>query len=250
MVFDDADLDLAVEGTIASKFRASGQTCVCANRIFVQSNVYDEFAHRLATRVKAMKVGNPMDEGVNIGPLVNDRAVDKVERHVTDAVGKGATVVCGGSRVSGHGSFFEPTVLTNVSPKSALTSEETFGPLAALFKFDTEEDVIEEANNTDVGLGGYFYTQDVSRVYRVAEKMQVGMVGVNTGVISQPCIPFGGVKQSGFGREGGKNGIDEYMIEKVSWFFGKPLLTPFSSSLSVTSELKSAVHTCQHMGSV
>jgi succinate-semialdehyde dehydrogenase/glutarate-semialdehyde dehydrogenase len=183
------------------------------NRIYVQSGIYDKFAKLLADKVAAFKSGDPFTEGVTIGPLVNARGADKVERHVQDAVQKGARIVQGGKR--GEGSFFEPTVIVDVPADALLSSEETFGPLAALFKFETEEEAVTRANESEFGLAGYFYTKDVSRVHRVSEAMQVGMVAVNTGILSQPCIPFGGIKQSGFGREGGKSGLDEYMVEKV-----------------------------------
>ncbi|ORX39809.1 Aldehyde/histidinol dehydrogenase [Kockovaella imperatae] len=217
IVFDDADLDLAIEGVITSKFRGAGQTCVCANRIFVHAKVYNEFASRLTDRVKAFKVGDPSEEGVTIGPLITEAGVAKVERHVNDAVEKGARILVGGSRPDApEGSFFySPTVLADVPRECAVASEETFGPLAALFKFEQEEDVVTRANDTEVGLAGYFFTKDISRVWRVAERLEVGMVAVNTGMISQACIPFGGVKQSGFGREGGRGGLDEYMVEKL-----------------------------------
>ncbi|OCF32128.1 succinate-semialdehyde dehydrogenase (NADP+) [Kwoniella heveanensis BCC8398] len=217
IIFEDADLDLAVNGIIASKFRAAGQTCVCANRIFVHSKVYDEFASRLVDRVKQFKIGNGMDDGVNIGPLVSQRGVEKVERHVEDAVSLGAKVLLGGKRIdNGDGScFFEPTVLADVPRQCAVADEETFGPLAPLFRFDDEDDVIERANTSEVGLAAYFFTQNLARTNRVAERLEVGMVAVNTGVIAQACVPFGGVKQSGFGREGGPSGIDEFMIEKL-----------------------------------
>ncbi|WRT64910.1 uncharacterized protein IL334_001849 [Kwoniella shivajii] len=217
IIFDDADLELAVTGVIASKFRAAGQTCVCANRIFVHSKIYDQFAKLLAEKVGAFKVGDGMTEGVTIGPLVNSRGVEKVERHVKDAVSKGAKVLVGGEKIdNGDGScFFQPTVLVDVPRECAVAEEETFGPLAPLFKFDDEEDVITRANSSEVGLAGYLFTRDLARSNRVAEKLEVGMVGVNTGVIAQACIPFGGVKQSGFGREGGPSGINEFQVDKL-----------------------------------
>ncbi|OCF58962.1 succinate-semialdehyde dehydrogenase (NADP+) [Kwoniella mangroviensis CBS 10435] len=220
IIFDDADLETAVKGVIASKFRAAGQTCVCANRIFVHSKIYNEFASLLAEKVKELKVGNGMDEGVLIGPLVNVRGVEKVERHVQDAVSKGAKILVGGSRIKsenaeGESCFFQPTVLVDVPKECYVASEETFGPLAPLFKFDDEDDVVNRANSSEVGLAGYFFTKDLARSNRVAERLEVGMVGVNTGVIAQACIPFGGVKQSGFGREGGPGGINEFQIEKL-----------------------------------
>ena len=218
IVFDDANIEEAVNGTIASKFRASGQTCICANRIFVQSSVYAEFASRLAERVAALKVGNGLDEGVEIGPLIHERAVGKVTRHVEDAVSRGAQILVGGQAVP-NTSIFNPTVLCDVSADAMLNQEETFGPLAALIKFETEEEVIKLANDTDYGLAGYFFSRDVGRIWRVAEKLEVGLVGTNTGAISQAPIPFGGVKESGFGREGG-HGISEFMTEKLIVFGG------------------------------
>ncbi|WWC67797.1 uncharacterized protein I206_101710 [Kwoniella pini CBS 10737] len=225
IVFDDADLETAVNGVIASKFRAAGQTCVCANRIFVQSKIYDRFANLLAEKVKAFKVGNGMTEGVTIGPLVNQRGVEKVERHVKDAISKGAKILVGGERFIPEGGesnitedetcFYKPTVIINVDSTSYVSSEETFGPLAPLFKFETDEEVIKRANETEVGLAAYFFTKDLQRSNKIAESLEVGMVGVNTGVIAQACIPFGGVKQSGFGREGGPGGINEFQIEKL-----------------------------------
>ncbi|KAL1862794.1 hypothetical protein VTK73DRAFT_6611 [Phialemonium thermophilum] len=227
IVFDDADIDAAVAGAIASKFRSSGQTCVCANRIFVQAGVYDEFARRFAAKVRdEFRVGNGFEQGVTHGPLIHDRAVAKVEAHVRDAEQKGATVVVGGHRIPELGKhFFQPTVITGVTPEMAMFSEETFGPVAGLFKFETEEEVIKMANATDVGLAGYFFSRDVQRVYRVAEHLEVGMVGVNTGLISDPAAPFGGVKESGFGREGSLYGVSEYQITKMVTFggMGQPL---------------------------
>ncbi|WWC87047.1 uncharacterized protein L201_001932 [Kwoniella dendrophila CBS 6074] len=229
IIFDDADLELAVTGVIASKFRAAGQTCVCANRIFVHADIYDKFATLLTEKVKQLQIGNGLDQGITIGPLVNSRGVEKVERHVKDALSKGAKVLIGGegfspnnnnNDIQGEGvetCFYKPTVLINVSDDSFVSSEETFGPLAPLFKFKDEKDVIEKANSSEVGLAAYFYTKDLSRSNRVSEALEVGMVGVNTGVIAQACIPFGGVKQSGFGREGGPSGINEFQIEKVSF---------------------------------
>ncbi|KAH9939375.1 succinic semialdehyde dehydrogenase [Epithele typhae] len=219
IVFDDADIDAAVEGVIVCKFRGTGQTCVCANRIFVQSSVYAEFASRLAERVAAFKVGNGLDKETTHGPLIHDRAVDKVEAHVEDALANGAQVLLGGKRIPGAGSFFAPTVLSDVPADALVNREETFGPLAALTRFETEEEVVAMANNTAVGLAGYFFSRDVGRVWRVAEALEVGMVGANTGVISQAVIPFGGVKESGLGREGG-HGISEYMNEKLIAFGG------------------------------
>lgn len=220
IVFDDADIDAAVTGAIACKFRGSGQTCVCANRIYVQSSIYAEFASRLAEKVAAFKVGNGLDKDTTHGPLIHDKAVAKVEHHVEDALSRGAQIVHGGKRLPGPGSFFAPTILSDVPTDALINSEETFGPLAALTKFETEEEVIKLANDTPFGLAGYFFSRDVGRVWRVAEALEVGMVGTNTGVISQAVIPFGGVKQSGLGREGGKYGIDEYTNIKYIAFGG------------------------------
>lgn len=220
IVFDDAILDQAVAGAIASKFRSSGQTCVCANRIFVQSGIYDEFAKALAAKVADFHVGGGFAEGVTHGPLIHDRAIDKVEKHVRDAESKGGKVIQGGQKMPELGAnFFQPTVITGMTTEMALASEETFGPVAGLFKFETEEEVVKIANSTDVGLAGYFFSQNLERVFRVAEALEVGMVGVNTGLISDPASPFGGVKLSGFGREGSKYGIDEYMVVKVCILF-------------------------------
>ncbi|KAH7931169.1 succinic semialdehyde dehydrogenase [Leucogyrophana mollusca] len=219
IVFDDADIDAAVEGAIACKFRGSGQTCVCANRIYVQSSVYADFASRLAEKVSAFKVGNGLDEKTTHGPLIHEKAVSKVKRHVDDAVSRGAQVLVGGQSLPSPGTFYVPTVLADVPAEALLNTEETFGPVAALTKFETEEEVIALANNTDVGLAGYFYSRDVGRVWRVAEALEVGMVGTNTGLISHATIPFGGVKESGLGREGG-HGIEEYMNQKLIAFGG------------------------------
>ncbi|KAJ3034654.1 hypothetical protein HDV00_004793 [Rhizophlyctis rosea] len=214
IVFEDADLDAAVEGCISSKFRNAGQTCVCVNRIYVQSSVYDAFASKLAARVKALKVGHGLDEGVKIGPLITSAGLEKVRRHVEDAIGGGAKAVVGGKAHERGGNFWEPTVLTGISSDAVVAQEETFGPLAALFRFETEEEVIRHANDTPYGLAGYFYSRDVSRIFRVAEALEVGMVGVNEGLISSETAPFGGVKESGMGREGSKYGIDEYVDVK------------------------------------
>lgn len=216
IVFDDADLDAAVAGAIASKFRSSGQTCVCANRIYVQRGIYDAFCKAFAAKVEAFKVGGGYDQGVTHGPLIHDRAVSKVESHVADAVAHGASVLVGGQRLPALGAnFFAPTVLRDMTPSMALAHEETFGPVAGLFAFDTEADVVRLANNTEVGLAGYFFSKDVQRCYRVAEALEVGMVGVNTGLISDTAAPFGGVKESGFGREGSHLGVDEYVVTKT-----------------------------------
>lgn len=216
IVFDDADLDLAVTGAIAAKFRSSGQTCVCANRIYIQSGIYDEFATKFTEKVKQFKVGSGWGEGVTHGPLIHDRAVSKVDSHVQDAVKQGGKVLFGGQKLPDLGeNFYEPTVIRDMTSDMQLHSEETFGPVAGLFKFDTEADVVELANSADVGLAGYFFSKDAQRVYRVAEALEVGMVGVNTGILSDPAAPFGGVKESGFGREGSSMGIDEYVVTKV-----------------------------------
>ncbi len=211
IVFDDADLDAAVEGAIQSKYRNTGQTCVCANRFLVQDGVYDEFARKLTAAVGEMKVGNGMDEGVTQGPLINEAAVNKVEEHISDAVAKGARVLIGGARHELGGTFFQPTLMVDVSPRMMVAREETFGPVAPLFRFSTEEQAIEMANDTEFGLAAYFYSQNLGRVWRVSEQLEYGMVGVNSGIISTAIAPFGGVKQSGVGREGSKYGIDEYL---------------------------------------
>ncbi|KAK3938938.1 succinate-semialdehyde dehydrogenase [Diplogelasinospora grovesii] len=221
IVFDDADVDLAVAGAITSKFRSSGQTCVCANRIFVQRAIYDEFAEKFAAKVREFKVGNGFEQGTTHGPLIHDRAVNKVEQHVRDAEKKGAKVVVGGQKMPDTGAnFFQPTVLTGMTTDMDMASEETFGPVAGLFPFDTEAEVVKIANSTPVGLAGYFFTRDLSRAYRVAEHLEVGMVGVNTGLISDPASPFGGVKESGFGREGSLYGIGEYQVTKMVTYGG------------------------------
>ncbi|ORX34375.1 putative succinate-semialdehyde dehydrogenase [Kockovaella imperatae] len=212
IVFEDAHLPTAVAGTIASKFRGSGQTCVCANRIYVHEAIYDEFASALAEKVKAFKVGSGFEDGVTHGPLIHSRQVDKVQQHLDDALSKGAKVLAGGKKLSGN--MFQPTVLANVPQDCLITAEETFGPLAALIKFSSEEEVIRLANNAEVGLSGYFFSQDTDRIWRVAEALQVGIVGANTGAISQPVIPFGGVKESGYGKEGGHQGTEEYLVTK------------------------------------
>lgn len=213
IVFDDADLDEAVKGAIACKFRNNGQTCVCANRIYVQAGVYDAFAEKLARAVGALKVGDGL-EGADLGPLITDKAVEKVEAHIADAVAKGATVAQGGQRHGNAGTFFEPTIVTGVTQEMTVAREETFGPLAPLFKFETEDDVIAMANDTIFGLASYFYARDLSRVYKVAEALEYGIVGVNTGIISTEVAPFGGVKQSGLGREGSRHGIEDYLEMK------------------------------------
>jgi succinate-semialdehyde dehydrogenase/glutarate-semialdehyde dehydrogenase len=214
IVFDDADLDAAVEGAIASKYRNAGQTCVCANRMYVQDGVYDEFARRLVEKVKSLKVGNGLEPGVTQGPLINEKAVQKVEDHIADALAKGAQLALGGKRSALGHTFFEPTVLANVTSGMKIAHEETFGPLAPLFRFHTEEEVIRMVNDTEFGLASYFYARDIGRVWRVAEAIETGMVGVNTGLISNEIAPFGGVKQSGLGREGSKYGMDDYLVIK------------------------------------
>lgn len=214
LVFDDADLDAAVEGAMASKFRNTGQTCVCANRILVQDEVYDEFSAKLSQAVSAMKVGDGLEDGVVQGPLIDMPAVEKVEEHVQDAVNKGARVVIGGQRHALGGTFYEPTVLADVTTDMRITREETFGPVAPLFRFKTEEEAIQMANDTEFGLAGYFYSRDVGRIWRVAEALEYGLVGVNAGVISTEVAPFGGMKESGIGREGSYQGIDEYLEVK------------------------------------
>jgi len=214
IVFDDADLDAAVEGALASKYRNAGQTCVCANRIYVQDAVYDKFAAKLAEKVKGFKVGAGTEPGVVIGPLIDENGVKKVEAHVADALGKGAKVVLGGKRHSRGGLFFEPTVIANVTPDMIVSFEETFGPVAPLIRFKSEDEVIKLANNTEFGLAGYFYSRDIGRIFRVAERMEVGIVGANAGIISTEVAPFGGVKHSGLGREGSKYGIEEYLEVK------------------------------------
>ena len=214
IVFDDADLDAAVEGAIICKFRNNGQTCVCANRIYVQSGVYDAFAEKFAARIKDMKVGNGMEDGVAFGPLIEPQAVAKVKEHVDDAVAKGAKVILGGKEHALGGLFFEPTIVTNVDRSMAVTQEETFGPLAPLYRFETEDEVIEQANDTRFGLASYFYAQNLSRVYKVAEALEYGIVGINTGIISTEVAPFGGIKESGLGREGSMHGIEDYLEMK------------------------------------
>lgn len=211
IVFDDADLDAAVEGAIASKYRNAGQTCVCANRLLVQDAVYDEFVKRLKAKVSSMKVGPGKEPGVMIGPLIDDKAADKVEELVADAVKKGAQPVLGGKRHALGGTFYEPTILTNAKPGMRLAKEEIFGPVAPVFRFSTEDEAISMANDTEYGLAAYFYTRDSARVWRVMEGLEYGMVGHNTGLISSEVAPFGGIKQSGLGREGSKYGIDEYL---------------------------------------
>jgi succinate-semialdehyde dehydrogenase/glutarate-semialdehyde dehydrogenase len=211
IVFDDADIDAAVMGAIASKYRNTGQTCVCANRLLIQEGIYDEFAAKLGQAVSQLKVGDGLKGETQQGPLINMAAVEKVESHISDAVTQGAKVVCGGQRHALGGTFFEPTVLTGVTPTMLIASEETFGPVAPLFRFKTEEEAIALANDTPFGLASYFYTRDLGRAWRVAEGLEYGMVGINEGIISTEVAPFGGIKESGLGREGSKYGIDEYL---------------------------------------
>jgi succinate-semialdehyde dehydrogenase/glutarate-semialdehyde dehydrogenase len=209
IVFDDADIDSAVEGAFASKYRNAGQTCVCSNRLYVQEGVYEQFVEKFAAKVKTAKVGNGFEEGVNQGPLIEEAALEKVERHVQDAVAKGARVVAGGKRLQGQ--FFEPTVVADATAEMLCAKEETFGPFAPIFKFRTEQEAIAAANNTEFGLASYFYSRDVGRIYRVAEALEYGMVGINVGILATEHVPFGGVKQSGLGREGSHHGMDDYV---------------------------------------
>ncbi|NBV16561.1 NADP-dependent succinate-semialdehyde dehydrogenase [Janthinobacterium sp.] len=214
IVFDDADLDAAVEGAIASKYRNAGQTCVCANRLYVQDSVYEAFAEKLVAAVAKLKVGNGIEAGVTQGPLIDDKAVAKVEEHVADALGKGGRLLAGGKRHALGNGFFEPTIIADVTNDMRVATEETFGPLAPLFRFKTDDEVIALANNTEFGLAAYFYSRDIGRIWRVAEGLETGMVGVNTGLISNEIAPFGGVKQSGLGREGSTYGIEDYLVIK------------------------------------
>ena len=213
IVFNDADLDEAIIGAMACKFRNNGQTCVCANRIYVQSGIYDEFTAKLKVAVEAMKVGDGFD-GADLGPLISHAALEKVEDHIADALSRGAQIVTGGKPHDLGGTFFEPTILTGVTQDMKVSKEETFGPMAPLFKFDDVDDVISMANDTIFGLAAYFYAKDLSRVYKVAEALEYGIIGVNTGIISTEVAPFGGIKQSGLGREGSHHGMDEYMEMK------------------------------------
>ena len=212
IVFDDADIDSAVEGAMASKYRNAGQTCVCANRIYVQDKVYDQFVEKFAAKVKALKVGNGFEDGVVQGPLIEDAAVQKVERHVQDAIAKGGKVLVGGKKLSGQ--FFEPTVISGATADMLCAKEETFGPFAPVFRFHKDQEAIDAANNTEFGLASYFYSRDVGRIFRVSEALEYGMVGINVGVIATEHVPFGGVKQSGLGREGSSHGMDEYLEMK------------------------------------
>ncbi len=218
IVFDDADIDAAVTGAMASKFRNTGQTCVCANRFYVQDGIYEQFAARLAERVRALKVGDGLDEGVEQGPLIAARVLDKVEAHVEDALARGASLLCGGARHPLGRTFYQPTVLRDVTAEMRCARDETFGPVAPLFRFTGEAEVVAAANNTEYGLAAYLYTRDLGRAFRVSEALEYGMVGVNKGVFSTPEAPFGGVKQSGLGREGSHHGIDEYLETKYTLF--------------------------------
>ena len=218
IVFDDADLDAAVEGAMASKYRNTGQTCVCVNRIYVQDAVHDEFARKLADAASRLKPANGLEPGATQGPLIDDKAVAKVEEHIADAVSQGASIVLGGRRHALGGRFFEPTVLGGVTSRMLIAREETFGPVAPLFRFQTDDEVVTLANDTAFGLAAYFYARDVSRVWRVAESLEAGMVGINTGLISTEVAPFGGVKESGIGREGSSYGIEEYLEVKYLCF--------------------------------
>ncbi len=212
IVFDDADIDSAVEGAMASKYRNAGQTCVCANRIYVQDGVYDAFIGKFAAKVKTLKVGNGFSDGVTTGPLIEPAAIDKVARHVADALAKGGKLLAGGNKLNGQ--FFEPTVIGNATADMLCAKEETFGPFAPVFRFKTEQEAIDAANNTEFGLASYFYSRDIGRIYRVAEALEYGMVGINVGVIATEHVPFGGVKQSGLGREGSRHGMEEYLEMK------------------------------------
>jgi succinate-semialdehyde dehydrogenase / glutarate-semialdehyde dehydrogenase len=212
IVFDDADIDSAVEGAMASKYRNAGQTCVCANRIYVQDGVYNAFVGKFAAKVKALKVGNGFEDGVVQGPLIEPAALDKVQRHIDDALAKGGKLFTGGKKL--HGQFFEPTVIGDAKANMLCSTEETFGPLAPIYRFTTDQEAIDAANNTEFGLASYFYSRDIGRIFRVAEALEYGMVGINAGVIATEHVPFGGVKQSGLGREGSRHGMDEYLEMK------------------------------------
>ncbi len=220
IVFDDADLDAAVAGALASKYRNAGQTCVCTNRFLIQDGIYDQFVEKLTAAVNGLKVGNGMDEGVTQGPMINAAAVEKIEDHLSDAVSKGATITTGGKRHDLGGSFFEPTVISNVTTEMKVAREETFGPLAPIFRFSTEEEAIAMGNDTEFGLAAYVYTKDLGRAWRTGEGLDYGMVGINEGIISTTVAPFGGVKQSGIGREGSKYGIDDYVEIKYMMMGG------------------------------
>ncbi len=218
IVFDDADIDKAVEGAMIAKYRNNGQTCVCANRLYIQAGVYDEFTKKLAEKVMELNIGDGFTQGVTTGPLINQIALEKVKSHVDDALAKGANIVTGGESHDLGEQFYQPTILTNMNKNMAIATEETFGPVAALFKFETESEVIELANDTQFGLAGYFYSNDIARIWRVAEAMETGIVGINTGLISTEVAPFGGIKQSGLGREGSKYGIEDFIEIKYLCF--------------------------------
>lgn len=220
IVFNDADLDDAVEGALACKFRNAGQTCVCTNRLYVQSGVYDAFVEKLAAAVAKLKIGNGLEAGVTFGPMIDSNAVAKVKEHIEDAVSKGGVVVCGGKGAPQGELFFEPTIVKNATPEMKVSKEETFGPLAPIFKFETEEEVLGYANDTEYGLASYFYSRDIGRIIRVSEGLEYGMVAVNTGILSNEAAPFGGVKQSGLGREGSKYGMDDYLEIKYTLIAG------------------------------
>lgn len=220
IIFDDADLEKAVDGAIACKFRNSGQTCVCANRIYVQSGIYDAFAKKLAEKVATMNVGNGLSDGIEQGPLISDAAVQKVETHIADATKQGAKIITGGARHELGLTFFQPTILTDATAEMKVASEETFGPLAPLFKFETEEEVVKAANATEYGLASYCYTNDLGRAWRMTDSLDYGMVAINEGILSTPIAPFGGVKDSGQGREGSKYGLDDYINVKYALFGG------------------------------
>ncbi|MGY4399208.1 acyl-CoA reductase-like NAD-dependent aldehyde dehydrogenase [Bradyrhizobium sp. USDA 3315] len=220
VVFDDADIDAAVEGALVSKYRNMGQTCVCANRLYVQAGIYDQFVQKLSKNVEAMKIGDGSDAGVTQGPLINMGAIDKIERHIADAVKRGAKIVTGGKRHALGRSFFEPTVLANVTSDSLVGQEETFGPLVPVIRFKDEADVIGMCNSSPFGLASYFYSRDLGRVWRVAEALESGMVGVNTGLITTEVAPFGGIKESGLGREGSRHGMEEYVEIKYVMMAG------------------------------
>ncbi len=211
IVFDDADIEAAVEGAILSKFRNSGQTCVCTNRFYAQAGIYDQFVERLASRVNDLRLGSGLDKETDLGPLIDEQAVSKVQSHIDDALTKGARLITGGKSSALGGTFFEPTVIADARADMLVNTDETFGPLAAVMKFETEEEVLASANDSEFGLAGYFYTRDLSRTWRVAEALETGMIGINTGLISTEVAPFGGIKQSGLGREGSRHGLDDYM---------------------------------------
>ena len=220
IVFDDADLDAAVEGALACKYRNSGQTCVCANRLYVQAGIYDKFCEKLTSAVTNLKVGNGMEDGVVQGPLIDMKAVESVERHISDALDKGAKVLAGGKRHALGGTFFAPTVLAGATDEMLIAREEIFGPFAPVFKFDTEEEVVQKANDTEYGLAAYFFTRDMARTWRVGEKLEYGLIGINSGIISNAVAPFGGFKESGNGREGSKYGLDDYLEIKYMCMAG------------------------------